>query len=82
MFFLKPSTHKDLEPIVNAMQMDISNNYKDNARDDFNKLVEKYEELSSIGKLNDKQKAHYSNIISIHKEKYGDYTHHLQKTRW
>ncbi|MCR4840485.1 MAG: hypothetical protein K5848_02965 [Lachnospiraceae bacterium] len=80
--FLKSSTHKDLEFYLTSLKLDESNNYKDAAQDDFKKLCETYDALSSAGKLNSKQKDNYKSVIDYYREKLVGFTHKDQKPYW
>ncbi len=80
--FLQPSTKSELQEIVQSLESNRSNNYKDNAQADYKKLVARYDELKSAGKLNDKQLEYYSRLISEYKERLKGYTHKDQTPYW
>lgn len=71
--FLKKN--KDLEALILELDMDASNNYKDNAQDDFRRLTARFDELKAAGKLNAKQQAYYGDIIAGYAEMMKNYTH-------
>jgi len=71
--FLKKN--KDLEALIRELEMDASNNYKDNAQDDFRCLKARFDELKAAGKLNAKQLVHYGDVINDYAEKMKNYTH-------
>lgn len=80
--FLKSSTHKELEKIMTRLELNMSNNYKDAAQDDMAELEKRFNELIDAKKLNSKQQARYAENLKVYKEKYQNYTHKAQKTRW
>jgi hypothetical protein len=64
------------------MESNISNNYKDAAQANLKELAEKYEQLLSEGKLNDKQKARYSDLLATYSERMKKFTHKDQTPYW
>lgn len=76
------STKPELEDIIRSLESNRANNYKDNAQADYKKLVKVFEELKSDNKLNDKQIAHYGQIISEYKSMLNKYTHKDQTPYW
>ena len=71
--FLKKN--KDLEALILELDMDASNNYKDNAQDDFRRLKARFDELKIAGRLNAKQLVYYGDVINNYAEKMNNYTH-------
>lgn len=51
--------NKELETIVQEIDSNIANNYKDAAQEAFVLLEQKFQELSDKGRLKDKQIAEY-----------------------
>ena len=80
--FLKKETHPELEPVLQRMRMNAENNYRDATLSDLAELKEHFSELSEQGRLNDKQKAYYSGLISRYTTEFKGFTHKEQKTRW
>lgn len=76
------SGNKKLDGIIQRIEMNMENNYKDAAQLNLKELEEAYEELSAAGKLNEKQKAHYSEKISSFKSRMKNFTHKDQKPYW
>lgn len=71
-----------LEDVLFRMESNISNNYKDAAQANLKELAEKYEMLLSEGKLNDKQKARYSDLLATYSERMKKFTHKDQTPYW
>ena len=71
--FLKKN--KDLENLILKLNMDASNNYKDNAQDDFRRLKARFDELKAAGKLNAKQLVRYGEVINDYAKQMKNYTH-------
>ena len=82
MLFFGVKKNQTLETLIAKVRMNQSNNYKDAAQENFRDLQEAYEELLSSGKLNEKQKAHYSEIIGILRGELDKFTHKDQNARW
>lgn len=74
--------NKTLDTYIQRIEMNMENNYKDAAQMNLKELEEAYEELSATGKLNDKQKAYYSDKISSFKSRMKNFTHKDQKPYW
>ena len=73
---------KQLDEIIRRIEMNVSNNYKDAAQLNLKEFEAVFEELVTAGKLNDKQKAHYSDKISSFKSRMKNFTHKDQKPTW
>lgn len=71
-FFRK---NKELEAQILKLYNDASNNYKDNAQEDFRKLKEAYDSLLQAGKLSAKQKDHYAAVLEEYRTMLKDFTH-------
>jgi len=76
------STKPELEDIIRSLESNRANNYKDNAQSDYKKLVKTFEELKEAEKLNEKQLARYTQIISEYKSMLSKYTHKDQTPYW
>lgn len=71
-----------LETLLRELEMNMANNYKDNAQEDFVRLEQEYRLLVNAGKLNGKQQTHYGQKIDELKEVLKGYTHKDQKAVW
>ena len=75
-------THPVLEKLLLELKMDMSNNYKDNAQDDFSKLEKAFAEMLSSGKLSERQIEYYEEQIHELRMILKGYTHKDQKATW
>ncbi len=82
MGLFKSKAEKELDAIIQRLEMNMSNNYKDNAQDDLKELEIKYNELLSLGKIKDKTLSRYQAILDGYKEKLKGYSHKDQKPYW
>ena len=80
--FLKSSKNNALEDVLQRLNMNMSNNYKDAAQSNLKEFEELFTELSNSGKLNEKQKSKYGEILKEYKEKMKEYSHKDQKPYW
>ena len=72
----------ELETLISKTRMNQSNNYKDAAQEYFKALCSRYDELLSVGKLNEKQQAHYTEIMDELRKELDKFTHKDQNARW
>ena len=79
---LKRSKNSALEDVLQRLNMNMSNNYKDAAQSNLKEFEELLTELSGSGKLNEKQKNHYEGLLKEYKEKMKEYSHKDQKPYW
>ena len=80
--FFRRETHPDLEKILLRLRLNAENNYRDATKEDLGELSTRYEELKSAGKLNDKQKARYSDLLATYSERMKKFTHKDQTPYW
>lgn len=81
-FFKRNAKNKRLEAIIQSIQMNLSNNYKDAAQMDLKEFGEVLEELSREGKLTEGQKHFYEVQLGEFQEKMKNFTHKDQKAGW
>lgn len=81
-FMKKVGKNKELEEIKQRLQMNVSNNYKDAAQLNLKELEEKLSELENAGKLSEKQKVQYHEVLSEYQSKMTKFTHKDQKVTW
>ena len=74
--------NKQLESVIDKLQMNMSNNYKDAAQQEYKDLLEQYRELTDKGILSSKQKDYYMAVIKEYGVKMENYTHKDQKPYW
>lgn len=80
--FLQIPIKGELEDIIKSLESNKSNNYKDNAQEDYKKLQKHYATLKEQGKLNSKQIMHYEKVIEQYGEFMKGYTHKDQTPYW
>ena len=74
--------NKQLEEAIARVDMNMSNNYKDAAQDDYRALIDLYRELMERGILSLKQREYYKDVIEEYSVKMENYTHKDQKPYW
>ena len=74
--------NKELEMIVQEIDSNIANNYKDAAQEAFVLLEQKFQELSDKGQLKDKQIAEYQHKIAAYQETLRGFSLKDQKPYW
>lgn len=74
--------NKQLDEIVQSIQMNQSNNYKDAAQQGLKEFEKLFGELKSAGKLTEKQLAYYEEKLKAFKEEMKEFTHKDQKPYW
>ena len=62
--------------------MNMSNNYKDAAQENFREFEQTLNHLEAAGKLSEAQISNYKRKLSLYKEKLKNYTHKDQKVTW
>ncbi|MDD6733294.1 MAG: hypothetical protein PUE21_01965 [Lachnospiraceae bacterium] len=80
--WFKTKEEKKMDEIINRMIVNMSNNYKDNAQDNFRELEQCFGEMKQQGILKEKTVTKYEGIISEYKEKLKGYSHKDQKPYW
>lgn len=73
---------RELEAYILRINMNMSNNYKDNAQSDLRDLQARYEELKASGVLKEKDAALFESRIGIYEQKLKGFTHKDQKPYW
>ena len=81
-FFKNMGKNKQLEAAIDKLQMNMSNNYKDAAQEDYKTLLELYRGLEEKGILSIKQREYYKSVIEEYSVKMENYTHKDQKPYW
>lgn len=74
--------NKKLDEIVQSIQMNFSNNYKDAAQLNLKEFENTLEQLENENKLSDKQKVYYREKLAAFKEEMKNFTHKDQKPTW
>ena len=82
MSIFKSKYEKNLDEIINRLEMNMSNNYKDNAQDNLRELEACLNALKESGKVKPAVIGKYENIIAGYKENMKGFTHKDQKPYW
>jgi len=80
--FGKIRKNDELEHLIDRIENNVANNYKDAAQEYFHEYEEKLSSLKQDGKLNEKQAEHYDSMRQDLKEKLKGFTHKDQKPYW
>ncbi len=81
-FFKGAGKTRELDAIIDRIELNAANNYKDEAQRALKELESRIEELVKEGSLSDKKAKEYSGIVTRYKEKMKGYTHKDQPTGW
>lgn len=81
-FLKKAGKANPLEKIAQELEMNMSNNYKDAAQENFREFEQTLNELEAAGKLSGAQVSSYRQKLSAYREKLKNYTHKDQKVTW
>ena len=82
MGIFKSKAEKELDGIIQRLNMNMSNNYKDNAQDDLKDLETTINVFKTLGIVKPSILAKYEGILDELKEKMKGYSHKDQKPYW
>lgn len=82
MSLFKSQAEKDLDAVIQRMEMNLSNNYKDNAQENLAEFQRKFDEYVASSKIRGKTRAKYQAILDSYREKLKGYSHKDQKPYW
>ena len=82
MNLFKSKAEKELDAIITRLQMNMSNNYKDNAQANLKELEEALDDMRKNGSIKAAALSKYEQIITEYKEKMKGYSHKAQKPYW
>ena len=82
MGLFKSKSEKELDSIIQRLNMNMSNNYKDNAQDDLKDLETTINAFKTLGTFKPGVLAKYEGILNELKEKMKGYSHKDQKPYW
>lgn len=74
----KSKEEMQLEAIMNRIETNMANNYKDNAQE----ALKEFEEKLKTVTLNGKKKNYYQSCLDSYKSKMKEFTHKDQKPYW
>lgn len=80
MGILKSKTEKKLDLMIEHIQINMANNYKDAAQEDLKELEETIRVYA--GDLKERTKCYYESQLAAYKEKLKGYSHKDQKPYW
>lgn len=79
---VKSRYYKQLDEVIERIEMNLSNNYKDAAQQDLKEFGELLEEMKKEGNISGGQFSYYENKLSTFQEKMKNFTHKDQKPFW
>ena len=82
MGLFKSKYEKAMDDCLKHVNVNMSNNYKDAAQENFREFEELYKNLCDQGVLKDKVKAEYGEKLEAYRGKLKGYTHKDQKPFW
>lgn len=82
MGLFKSKAERELDYIIQRLEMNMANNYKDNAQDNLRELEETFERLKTENAMKEKVASRYETIIFGYKSKLKGYSHKDQKPFW
>lgn len=81
-WFQRVGKNKYLDAIIQKIEMDASNNYKDAAQTGLRELEKTLRELEASGKVGGKQKEYYEERLAAFQKQMKNFTHKDQKATW
>lgn len=82
MGLFKSKSEKELDGIIQRLEMNMSNNYKDNAQDNLKEFEAALEAMKLKGDLKSSILTKYENKLTEYKSKMVGYSHKDQKPYW
>lgn len=82
MSLFKSKAEKELDKIILKLEMNMSNNYKDNAQANLRELEEALDAMRGSGNVKDAVIAKYDSVVDTYKQKMKGYSHKDQKPYW
>ncbi len=82
MGLFKSKAEKELDGIILRMEMNLSNNYKDNAQANLKEFEETMQSFTASGKLKGGALKKYEGILEDYRAKLTGYSHKDQKPYW
>ena len=82
MGLFKSKEEKELDDIILRLEMNMSNNYKDNAQANLKELEAAMTAMQSAGGKGQKIASKYQSKLNAYKEKMIGFTHKDQKPYW
>ena len=82
MGLFKSKAEKELDKIILKLEMNMSNNHKDNAQANLRELEEALNAIRESGDVKDSVIVRYNSIVDTYKQKLKVYSHKDQKPYW
>ena len=82
MGLFKSAKERELDTIIQRIEMNMSNNYKDSAQSAFKEMEAALTAMKNDGKTKPAVIEKYESILGIYREKLKGYTHKDQKPYW
>ena len=82
MSLFKSKAEKELDKIILKLEMNMSNNYKDNAQANLKELGEALDAMRKSGNVKETVIARYDSVVDTYKQKMKGYSHKDQKPYW
>ncbi len=82
MGLFKSKAEKELDSIILKLEMNMSNNYKDNAQANLRELEEALNSLRESGAAKPAVLSRYESIVDTYRQKMKGYSHKDQKPYW
>ena len=82
MGLFKSAKERELDTIILRIEMNMSNNYKDNAQEGLKEFENTLTEMKNDGKTKASVVEKYESILGFYKEKMKGFTHKDQKPYW
>ena len=82
MGLFKSKYERELDSIIMRLEMNMANNYKDNAQSNLKELEAAFAAMKEAGQLKGKALAKYESLINGFTEKMKGYSHKDQKPYW
>ena len=82
MGLFKSKAEKELDSIIQRLNMNMSNNYKDAAQMNYKELLEAFEAADKAGSLKPKERPVYEAKVEEYGIKLKGYTHKDQQPYW
>lgn len=78
----KSGKNKQLDAVIQKIEMNASNNYKDAVQSGLREFQETLRELEEAGKVRGRQKDYYEERLAAFQEQMKAFTHKDQKPTW
>lgn len=81
-FFKKKGNNKQLNELLNRIQMNFENNYKDAAQMNLKEYEDVLKALEESGRIKGNGRQYYEEKLDYYKEQMKKFTHKDQKPKW